>query len=395
MAIYRYEAVDRSGQAVFGAMHAGSEAEVVTRLTQAGYRCLTVQRNGASPTATFRGKASWSFGRPPSAEQMAVMFRQLSALVRAGLPLHEACQSLSERLTHPALRSAAQEMAARASRGGRVSDAMAERRDLFPPHVVGGVRAGEEGGFVDAMLDEIALGYEEDVALFRGARLARAALWQGVVGLALVQPVFPALLPEANLRAYLLAALGRNLPIILAAAAAGRWWVRHAREGPRRETLDRWRLRIPHFGPLAQQRALSVFVRTLRRLFSAGLDPETVWESALAVVPNLAVRAQLAQASALVAHHAPLHEAFAATGLFPAETINLLASGHQAGAVPEMLDRVAALQHGEVESTFAAARFWMFRTAVAGGLLLAGLAFAFLMKGYFDAVFRFTEGWAD
>ncbi|HSV72353.1 MAG TPA: type II secretion system F family protein [Chthonomonadales bacterium] len=395
MALYRYEAVDSKGKTVHGVMDDANEAAVVDRLTRLGYRCAIVRGpSGARPSVgSSLPKAARPVGSRPSAQHMAVTFRQLASLVRAGIPLHEACQSLVQHGAHPTVRVAAQAMATRASAGGRVSDAMEEWPWLFPPHIVGGVRAGEMGGFADAMLDEIAQGYEDEVALFRGALLTRVVLWQGAIGLAMVQPVFPALMPDADLRAYLLAAFGRNLPILLGVWLAWRWWFRRGQMGRGRALIDRWQLRVPLLGGLTVRRSLSVFVRTVRRLYAAGLDAETVWTGALAVVPNAAVRRSLGGANALAARHAPLHEVFAATGLFSPEVIGLVASGHQAGALPEMLDRVSALQQGEVEAAFSAARYWMLRTAIAGGLLLSGLAVAFLIRGYFDAVFRFTEGW--
>ncbi|MGC8669509.1 MAG: type II secretion system F family protein [Chthonomonadales bacterium] len=390
MAYFRYTALDKSGQAVMGAMQAATEAEVAARLVQMGYQ----------PQSVFPapGHATAQPAQPPrragraagvNAQAMAVFFRGFAALQKAGIAPFQALSELSARTQHPILADAAGSMAAAVRSGGRLSDAMEQFSHLFPPHVVGAVRAGELGGFLPIVLDEVALQYEQEMAFYKGIGVAKSFVWQGIIALAVAQPVFPALFPEPHWDRYLELLFLRNLPILaglvlLARFAAARW-----RRPENARMRDHWALRYPVFGDLERQRALAAFVRMLHRLTSAGISPVAAWEGAVQATPNSLIRSSLGQADALIKQGMPLHEAFRATGLFATDVESLLATGIMSGQVVEMLSRVADYYQSNLDRAFSNARFWMFRLFVIAALIVTGAVIILLVKTYFDAVFSF------
>jgi type IV pilus assembly protein PilC len=403
MSFYRYEAIDRTGKTVIGTMDAADESAVSARLTQMGYHPQRILPAPTSPTRTKTGAqvasspkvAAISRLSGAGPKDMALFFRQFAALVRSGISLYQALDNLAPRTTNPALAQTAREMAETAHGGGRISDVMERYPRLYAPHVVASVRAGELGGFLEIVLDEIAYEYEQEIAFYKGMWLPKVLIIQELFVLAIVQPLFPTLLPDNRLQEYLRLVLLRNIPLLigfLLLIRVGYVWMQ---EPNRRTKRDALLLRIPVFGDLARQRSLAAFVRMLRRLFAAGIGPISAWEGAMHVVPNAPIRAKLVEAYGLMRQNIPLHEAFVATGLFASQTEQLLATGVMSGQIVDMLDRVSTYYQENVQRAFDSARFWMYRLGFSVFLALSGLVLILLTKTYFDSIFKFAESFAE
>ncbi|HXG22958.1 MAG TPA: type II secretion system F family protein [Chthonomonadales bacterium] len=399
MSFFRYEAIDRAGKTVIGTMDADSESVVSARLMQMGYR---PQRIIPSPTAPARIKAgaqtasrmtvpdvSRLGGAGP--KDLALFFRQFAALVRSGITLYQALDNLGPRTANPALARTAREMAETAHNGGRISDVMERYPRLYAPHVVASVRAGELGGFLEIVLDEIAYDYEQEIAFYKGMWLPKLLVIQGLLALAIAQPLFPTLFPDNRLPDYLRLVFLRNIPITIGLLLLFRLWYAWMQAPTCRAKRDALVLRVPVFGDLARQRSLAAFVRMLRRLFAAGIGPIGAWEGAMNVAPNAVIRAKLIEAYAMIRQNIPLHEAFIATGLFANQAEQLLATGVLSGQIVDMLDRVAEYYQDNVQRAFDSARFWMYRLGFSIFLALSGAVLILLTKTYFDSIFRFAE----
>lgn len=408
MPFFRYEAVDRAGRPISGTMDAPTEAEVAQRLTQQGFSQLHIlpprtATNGASPR---QGRSAAASARPQtsspdaprqmtaSAKECALFYRQFAALVRSGISLYQALDTLGPRTNQPAIRYAAREMADAARTGSTISSVMARYPRLFPDHVVAAMQGAELGGFLDVVLDEIGYEYEQHTAFHKGMWLPKFLVLQELFAIALVQPLFPTLFPNA-LPALYVGYVARNCLFVVAllmALKAFLGWLALPQNALRRDTLA---LKLPVFGDLERQRSLAAFVRMLRRLYNAGLGPIACWEGAMNVPSNAVIRRKLVDAYDGVRSGEPIHDAFRRTGLFANETEQLLATGVVSGQVVEMLDRVAEYYQSNVDRAFTQARFWMFRLSITLFIALSGAVLILMTKTYFDAVFNFTKGWTD
>jgi type IV pilus assembly protein PilC len=405
MSFYRYEAVDRSGKTVNGTMDAPNESEVNARLAQQGFSPLKVTpapTNGAK-SQSVPGKAVTlqqipvkASSAPESklggagAKDQALFFRQFAALVRSGITLYQALEHLGPRTMQPALRQTAHEMAVAAHSGEQISSVMEKYPRLFARHIVASVRAAETGGFIEIVLDEIALDYEQEMAFYKGAGLLKAMLVQGIIAIAIGQPVFPHLFPPpSHWGTYFMLVFLRNLPIAGALLLGLKWWLKRLNEPENLMKRDSLLLKLPVFGDLVRQHALSSFVRMLRKLFQAGVSPITAWEGAMWVTPNAVIREKLVESHGMMQHNVPLHDAFSATGLFANETEQLLATGMVSGQMVDMLDRVAEYYQNNVDRAFGQSRFWMQRLAFSGAIALAGTLVIWLTVVYYQSVFEY------
>ena len=325
-------------------------------------------------------------------------FQQLASLVKSGMTIFTALDNLGPRTQNRGLAQAATEMADKARNGGRVSDVMERYPRIFEEHIVGLVRAGELGGFLEIVLSEIALNYEQNLALFKGAWIPKMMVTQGLYALALAIPAFPDILANASLdagvmpgvRLYLMhEAILLPLTFLLIQLAKVGWT--RAQLPQWRRMRDEWTLRMPPFGDLHRQAALAAFIRMLRRLYHAGVGPVHAWEGAMQTASNVVIRERLAASNELIQRGVSLPEAFSATGLFNNNMEQLLLTGQLSGQVVESLDQIAEFYQERVEESAERSRKAMFRMGRVAMLILAGITVAWLAHSCYAGTFSFVD----
>ena len=121
-------------------------------------------------------------------DQRVTFFRELATLVNAGVSIGEALSILQTRPGRPELRAAIADAAKRVSYGERLSDVMAEHPKMFSPLNLAMIAAGEEGGRLDEMLNEVADYLEKEQELRR--MLSRETFYPKVlIGAVLLIPL--------------------------------------------------------------------------------------------------------------------------------------------------------------------------------------------------------------
>lgn len=330
-----------------------------------------------------------------NAHDLLFFFQQFGTLIQSGHSLHTALDDLSQRVPNQNLRKTVQEMAEAARTGRPISDVMRRYPRIFPEHIAAAVGAGELGGFLDIILPEIAQTYAQNIALYRGSWVAKTMAISSLYGLALVIPFFGDLFHSmnfsANMRLYILQEVFFYLPAATAIVLLSRWLFRWAQRPEFREKLDSIALHLPPFGDLQRQFSLACFVRTLRRLYHAGIAPGSAWESAVNTTPNAAIRARLRQANELMQRGASLADAFQATNLFTGQMEYLIITGHQAGRVVESLDQMADYYQNLVLDASGKVRFAILRLGILAMLVLGGASLLWFVHSYFAGMFHWVD----
>ncbi|MBK5229378.1 MAG: type II secretion system F family protein [Actinobacteria bacterium] len=123
--------------------------------------------------------------------------RTLALLLKAGVPVLQALDIVSESTGNEVLARAAQDVKENVRRGESMA-APLERHEVFPPMVVQMISVGEDTGSVDAMLDKVADFYDQEVestteSLTSLIEPVMIAVLGGIVGsmiIALYMPMF-------------------------------------------------------------------------------------------------------------------------------------------------------------------------------------------------------------
>ena len=229
-------------------------------------------------------------------------------------------------------------------------------------------RAGETGGFLDVAMRQVAETFEAEVKLRGKIKAAMTypvvvfimAILMCVGMLLFIVPVFEEMFDglggELPLPTKILVVLSGWMkiiaPIMLVATIVGLTLYRKNKNNPKlRNVVDPLKLKIPVFGNLFTKIALTRFARNLSTLLSSGVpilaSLEIVGETTGSVVISRAlddVRQSVATGDSMTAPLAK-HE------IFPSMVVQMIASGEEAGAVDNMLARIAQFYDEEVEAT--------------------------------------------
>jgi general secretion pathway protein F/type IV pilus assembly protein PilC len=146
---YSYTALGNTGQRSNGTLTANSEREVMTMLDARGLFPLKIE--------AIKGLvAAKSGGKRIKGKYLAMLFSQLADLLRAGVSLLRALETLEKQVSHPALGEMLREVRAKVADGTSLADALAEHPRAFNELTISMVRAGQEGGFLEDVLERIA-----------------------------------------------------------------------------------------------------------------------------------------------------------------------------------------------------------------------------------------------
>ncbi len=329
-----------------------------------------------------------------STRDLAFYFQQLAPLTKSGMTIFAALDNLAARTPNKNLAQTAREMAEAARKGQRISDVMELYPRIYPDHIVGMVRAGEMGGFLEIALAEIALNYEQNIALYKGMWIPKLLASQAIYLLPIVIPLMPCIFSGMDIAANMLLYAKWEL-FLLPLTALVHWLIlrgaKQAQLPQYRRFRDSTSLRLPAFGNLQRVVALSAFVRMLRRLHHAGVAPIQAWECAMNTADNVIIREKLASSYQRMNQGASFSDAFAATGLFDGQVENLIITGQHSGEIVESLDKAADYYQEQVYNATVRARRTMLSMGITTMLILGGGAFCWLTYSEFHSMF----GWVD
>jgi general secretion pathway protein F/type IV pilus assembly protein PilC len=127
---------------------ANSEREVQAILDARGLFPLRIQ--------AAAGSAAQSGGKRIRGRHLATLFGQLADLLRAGVALLRALETLERQASYLPLKEILRDVHAEVAEGTSLADALAKHPRAFNELTVSMVRAGQEGGFLEDVLDRIA-----------------------------------------------------------------------------------------------------------------------------------------------------------------------------------------------------------------------------------------------
>ncbi|WP_447528802.1 type II secretion system F family protein [Vreelandella sp. TE19] len=306
-------------------------------------------------------------GRVSSVDIM-LFARQMATMMRAGIPILQALQAISESMKKPAMVDLTQQIMRDVSSGDSLSQAMARHPKQFDRLFVNLVSAGEQAGALDQMLERIAL-YKEKVASLKSR--VKKALWYPaavmtiglvvtMILLVMVVPEFESMfqgfgaelpvLTQVTVRfselaqAYWLPTLGLIVGGIVLLKAAAR------RSDKVAYAIDQFLLRLPVLGDILHKSAVSRFTRTLATTFSSGVPLIEGLETASGAADNRVYIKAINEVREDVTTGQQLHFAMRLTNRFPALAVQMVSIGEEAGSLDAMLNRVADYYEEEVEN---------------------------------------------
>lgn len=351
MAAYEYTARDPAGNE-FSSLYTDVESVETLRseLVKLGYVLVRARRQRAAlrPRQRIRPR------------EVASFVYRFAGMFSAGLPIASCLETLERQTDSPAFRSVIAEVRRQVEAGKSLRVAFEPHRKIFSDFFLGMVEAGEASGRLSQSLEASARYLEKRLELQQKARAA--FIYPLVVGLVcsivvlcllvFVVPVFSQLykkmhvqLPGPTQMLVTLSVVLRYWWWLLPPAAAGLvLGGRRLLDHPRvRLEWDRLKIRVPLLGPLNRCVLVSQFVRTFGMLVSVGVPIIEALETAGRVARHEEIAAIVADLQQAIRAGRPISGALQTHRLFPPLVVQLVASGEEAGILPEMLTKAADL----------------------------------------------------
>ena len=396
MGAFAYTAIDPAGRQRKGLIEGDTARHVRSLLRERQLLPITVEEVAAQESRR-QLKRGFSLRGGVSASDLSLLTRQLSTLVRAGLPLEEALLAVSEQTERPRVQSIVLGVRAKVMEGHTLATGLGDFPRVFPEIYRATVSAGEQSGHLDAVLERLAE-YTESREQMRqkvlGAMLYPIVLTVmcfGIVSILLTY-VVPKVVEvfEAN-RAKLPFATQVLVSVSGALRDYGLWLLagivvfgviawRALQVPATRRRYQRLLLRLPVFGRVLRGFNTARFTRTLSILTASAVPVLDSLRIAAEVITNLPMRDAVAEAAARVREGAPIGRSLAQSRLFPPMTIHLISSGESSGELQAMLERAAVNQERELEGLLSAMVGLLGPLLIVGmGLFVMGIVFAMLL----------------
>jgi type II secretory pathway component PulF len=350
---FAYVARNQQGAKVAGTVSANSEREALAILTGQSLFPLNVAAAKAASAGFLQSKKV-------RGQQMAVVYAQLAALLRSGVPLLRSIAVLREQSSKPVLKEILNDVYAKVESGSTFAEAIARHPGAFGEMAVNMVRAGGEGGFLEDALERVAQFTEQQEDL-KGRTMGALAypIFLATVGTLVVMglmiffvPKFASLFDNLRERGELPAATEILLWIsdtmrawwwIVAIAAAGVYlWLKNWLATPQgRFVSDLLKLRAPVIGAIYQALAVSRFCRVLGTLLKNGVPILKSLEISREAAGNKLLSQAIADASENISAGQSLAEPLAASGYFPKAVVEMIAVAEESNSLDKVLVDIA------------------------------------------------------
>src|ERR1700733_10885532 len=329
MGAFEYTALDSAGRSRKGVMEGDTARHVRSLLRERQLLPLTVEQVAEQESKRQRG-SHFGFARGVSAADLSLMTRQLSTLVRAGLPLEEALLAVSQQTEKPRVQSILLGVRAKVVEGHTLATGLGEFPRVCPEIYRATVSAGEQSGHLDAVLERLAE-YTESREQMR-QNLVGAMLYPLVLTIMcftivsiLLTYVVPkvvdvfeanhAKLPLATRVLVGISSFLRNYGIwlVIAVAVAAFVFWRSLKSRNTRRRVHQWLLSLPLMGRIVRGVNTASFTRTLSILTASAVPVLDALRIASETIINLPMRDAVTDAAARVREGAPIGRSLSAS----------------------------------------------------------------------------------
>jgi type IV pilus assembly protein PilC len=353
--VFEWEGKDKNGKVVRGEMRAGGEAMVNASLRRQGILVQKIKKRRTSGGKSIKQK------------DIAIFTRQLSTMMKAGVPLIQAFDIVARGSTNPKLTRLLTDIRSDVETGTSLSAAFRKHPLYFDALYCNLVEAGEAGGILETLLDRLALYQEKTMAIKNKIKSALvypvAVLVVAFVVLAVIMlfviPAFEEVFKSfgADLPAPTLFVIGLSKIfvsywyLIFGVLIGGTYFFLQAwKRSPRmQKAMDRLLLRVPVFGELVNKSSVARWTRTLSTMFAAGVPLVEALDS----VGGASGNAVFAEATEVIQRDvstgASLTSSMQSTGVFPVMVVQMCAIGEESGSLDQMLGKAAEFYEDEVD----------------------------------------------
>lgn len=360
---YNYQAKSVDGKVTRGSIEAASDTEA--RIKLRAQRLIPTRMSMADSKKNYFA-AFDNLKTRVNAKDLQIFTRQFATLVNSGIPIVQSIDILAGSSANPYLSATLKKIKEDIEGGKKLGDAIAQHSRVFDKLYVNLLKAGEESGSLDLILERLAAYIEKSIkikgkvtgALFYPAGIMFVACLVIYVILAFVIPKFEALFSSS----------GQEIPwltqqvVNLSHFMVDYWYLVfgtvfgsiysflvYYRSEKGRATCDAIFIRMPLVGSLIQKNAIARFTRTFSTMISCGVPILDGLDISAKVVGNAVLEATFLRAKEVIAQGKSIVIPLAKDPFIPDMMVQMVGVGEQTGALDTMLGKIADFYEEEVE----------------------------------------------
>jgi len=368
MPSFTYKARNARGELLTGKLEGGSEAAVADELLRSGLTPVDISSVAAKREA--KGEMppllAQFFEEKVSESDLMLFCRQMSSLLKAGVPILRALASLAESSAHKTFRAVQLDLREGLSSGRELSSCLRKHPKVFQAFFVNMVRVGETTGRLDDVFMRLFhhLEFEREMrervksALrYPSFVIAALVIALGVINV-MVIPAFAKVYKSSNAELPLMTKIlvGFSdwtvawwpwlLVGMVAAIFAFRGWLRT----PSGEyAWHKFVLKIPIAGKIVHKAALARFAKGLGMTYQSGVPIVQGLTNAAQVVGNAFIASRIEQMRDGVERGESLTRTAVTTGVFTPVVLQMMAVGEETGELDRLLNEIGELYQRDVE----------------------------------------------
>ncbi len=350
-----------SGEVVTKTVEAENLNLVRSRLEKEGFHVFSVKSAESAMSSAFGGRSKLK------QSDFLLFNQQMSALLRAGIPILQAVGMLRRRAASSRLREVLDDVEERIRSGSALSEAF-ETQKIFPRIYTASILAGERSGSLDEVLARYVNFMKKSVGIQRKVRGALAyPIFLMVAALGMVAfmsiyvvPKMASLFSSINAR--------RGLPTVTLMVvgfsnlvATNFWWAAPlaiglgiafyiwSRTANGALMIDKFKLRIPLVGSLLIQMATAQITRSIATLLAGGITVPESWEIASESITNRELRRRSQSVLPMIREGRSLTDSLEHAAWMPPLAMDMIGIGERSGSLREMLDEVSSFYDAESE----------------------------------------------
>lgn len=346
----------KTEQTVRGEVVAKTEAEARAKLNRRQIRVIQIT------------KLKKRRQKKISQADITIFTRQLSTMMKSGLPLMQAFDIAAKGHANPSMTQLLTEIRTDVEQGTSLADSFSKHPKYFDDFYCNLVRAGEAGGVLESLLDKLAVYKEKTQSIKK--KVKSALTYPVVVVIVAIALVFVMMMYVLPSFAKVYSGMGVPLPgltqvmmnisdffvhygtfILIALIIAGvgfhKWFQNSA---DLRKRFDHMLLKLPIFGQIVRKATIARWSRTMATLFAAGVPLVEVLDSVAGAAGNIEYEEATQEIRTKVNQGISLTSAMQATELFPNMVMQMASIGEESGSLDSMLNKAAEFYEDDVDT---------------------------------------------
>ncbi len=350
MPSFAYKAVSSAGKHVDGVLTAENYLVALRMLDEQALYPINVSEGVQTGKLTLRR------GRRVKSSHLTIFYSQLADLLKAGVPMMRSLDVLSGQGSQGSMALIVKELREDVAGGMSLGDAMGKHPHVFSPLHSSMVRAGEQGGFLEEVLQRIAIFCEKQDELKNkviGAMIYPSILV--VVGSAVVILLMVVVVPKLgeHLRPETYNILTKmtlgtsnvlrhhwmGVAVVLGAVLAGVYaWMQTAGG---KKAAEKYKLKAPVFGKIFTMVSICRFCRILGTMLHNGVPILQALKISKDSAGNSILAKTIEDAADSVKKGAALSAPLRDSGLFPPAVLDMIAVAEESNNLETVLVQIA------------------------------------------------------